>query len=438
MTRVAAWYVLRSGNHAPLREVPFACEERELDGRDAGLVRRLVGTEVRRRGTLRAMVRKFVRGKPKPDLAAHLHIGMVQLLFLDRIPDHAAVSETIGAVDETMGRGKVHVVNGVLRNVIRARRDGNCGDPTRDLVGKERHLEEPVFHDPEAHPLLWAEDALSIPASLMKRWEKRLGRERSHALGHHFLTEPPLVVRGVGIDREAARAVLLELGAEPVDGHHPRTLRVASEHTAAVTSCDPFFEGQLTIQGEAALDAAELLAPEPEERLLDLCAAPGGKTAVLAEAGAFVTAVDVHARRLEMARATCERLGCAHRVQFVVSDGTEYLEAQEFDGVLVDAPCSNTGVLGARPGARWRFGPAVQRELVELQTRLLAEGAARVRAGGRLVWSTCSLEPEENGRLVRAFLEEHSGWELEEEREALPGGPDGPVDGGYAARLRRT
>ena len=437
MTRIAAWSVLRSGSPAPLREVPRACEDRGLDGRDAALVRRLVGTEVRRRGTLRALMRKFVLGKVKPDLAAHLHLGLVQILFLDRIPNHAAVSATIGAVDETLGHSKVRVVNGVLRNVIRARREGTSGDPRSDLVGRDLHMVQPVFHDPATHPLLWAEDALSIPSNMCKRWEKRMGRQRALELAHHYLAEPPLVVRGVGVDREGARALLEELDVAPVDGHHPRTLRVGAEHTAAVTSCDAFFEGRLTIQGESALAAAELMEAAPDESILDLCAAPGGKTAVLAEAGARVTAADVNPTRLEQARATCERLGLAHRVRFVVSDGTDELDPEKFDGVFVDAPCSNTGVLGARPGARWRFGPSVLKELVALQTILLEQGAERVRSGGRLVWSTCSLEPEENGRLVRAFLEANAGWELEEERDTLPGA-DGPIDGGYAARLRRS
>jgi 16S rRNA (cytosine967-C5)-methyltransferase len=115
--------------------------------------------------------------------------------------------------------------------------------------------------------------------------------------------------------------------------------------------------------------------------------------------------------------------------------------------VLVDAPCSNTGVLAKRPSARWRFGPATRASLHELQQRLLREAAARVRPGGRLVWSTCSLEPEENSQLVRAFTEAHAGWEIEVEHEALPaapapadargGTPAGPLDGGYRARLRR-
>jgi len=196
------------------------------------------------------------------------------------------------------------------------------------------------------------------------------------------------------------------------------------------------------VQGETALFAAELVRAQPGERILDLCAAPGGKTAALAEAGAHVVAVDDDPARVETLRATCARLGIEDRVTVVVADATAALPdelEQEYDAVLVDAPCSNTGVLGARPGARWRFGPSELARLGELQTRLFDCAAARVRPGGRLVWSTCSLEPEENTQRVRAFLAEHAGFTLAESHEALPGTADdpGPADGGFAARLER-
>ena len=435
MARIAAWQVLRSGSPTPLREVDAAARAHGLDERDRALLRRLVGTEVRRRGNLRAIAAHFVRGKSKPDLVAHLHLGLVQLLFLDRVPDHAAVSETCEAVSNTIGRAKTALVNGVLRNVIRARCEGLSGDPRRDLIGRELHFAEPVFHDPEEHPLLWAEDALSLPAPLMKRWTKRLGLERARDLARSFLEEPPLSVRVVAGEREAVRA---ELGEELLRaGAHPRILLAPSGASVAVLGSAAFREGRITVQGGAALAAAELVEARPGEELLDLCAAPGGKTAVLAGAGARVLACDVDESKGGLLRAGLERLGVSDRVTFRASDGTAQVHEGGFDGVLVDAPCSNTGVLGARPAARWRFGPASQSDLVALQGRLLREGAEKVRPGGRLVWSTCSLEPEENERLVRAFLEERAGWTLEVERAHLPDRERGPVDGGWAARLRR-
>ena len=146
------------------------------------------------------------------------------------------------------------------------------------------------------------------------------------------------------------------------------------------------------------------------------------------------------ALKLEHHEEAAQRLQLSERLSLVAGDGTQAIDGASFDGVLVDAPCSNTGVLGARPAARWRFGPQTLRSLTELQERLLNEGAARVRSGGRLVWSTCSLEPEENQQLLRRFLEANPGWSLEDEHLILPAASSdtGPYDGGFAARLRRT
>jgi len=201
-----------------------------------------------------------------------------------------------------------------------------------------------------------------------------------------------------------------------------------------------FREGRITIQGETALRAAELVDARPGERILDLCAAPGGKTAVLAAAGVHVVARDVDEKRVARITNTLERLQLQSNVTLSVGRGTEGLEPASFDAVLVDAPCSNTGVLGKRPAARWRFSNASQTELGAIQTALLADGARCVRPGGRLVYSTCSIEPEENQRRVKAFLESHPEFTLEAELDALPQTrqPRGPMDGGYAARLRRA
>lgn len=451
MIRIAAWECVRANADAPLREVDAMARAYELDDRDRGLLRAIVGTEVRRRGTLRALVAHYTRGKPNPGMRAHMRLGLAQVLFLDRVPDHAAVSETVDAVARTLGQSKTRYANAVLRAAIRARRVGPIDDPRRQLVGRDLHLDEPVFRDPSEHPLLWAEDALSVPAHLLKRWEKRHGRERAFDLARLALDEPDLSIRtAAGQDRDALRAELAAAEVEtrePRAGGHPRILLAPAAATEAVVATAAFREGRASVQGESALRAAELLGARAGERVLDLCAAPGGKTAVLAENGASVVAVDDDARRLERLRETLERMGVAEQVEVLCGDGTAPLPAIDapegagtFDGVLVDAPCSNTGVLGARPGARWRLGPASLASLTALQSRLLAEAAERVRPGGRLVWSTCSLEPEENGQRVRRFLREggeQAGWVLAEEHESLPS-VDGPTDGGYAALLRRS
>jgi len=405
------------------------------------LLRHLVGTEVRRRGTLRALVQKFARGSPSADVTAHLRLGLAQLFFLDRVPAHAAVSETVRAAVATTGLGRGRYVNGVLRTVLRERLPEHSGDPRRDVVGRPWHLKEPVFRDPQTHPLLWAEDALNLPAALAKGWVRRLGTERAFELARLALEEAPLSLVALGVPRETLAAELAALDVPTVPGHHPRILLAPASETQRVLDSPAFRDGRATVQGETALVAAELLDVQEGMRVLELCAAPGGKTAVLARAGAEVFAVDVSAARLTRVRSTLLRVAPEARVHALVSDAVAALApGASFDAALVDAPCSNTGVLGQRPGARWRYGPASQRTLCAVQARLLEAGASRVQSGGRLVYSTCSLEPEENGQRIRTFLAQHGQWRLVRECEALPApfAAGGPTDGGYAALLERA
>jgi 16S rRNA (cytosine967-C5)-methyltransferase len=197
-------------------------------------------------------------------------------------------------------------------------------------------------------------------------------------------------------------------------------------------------EGAWWVQDLAAQLPARLLGTGEGKRALDLCAAPGGKTVAIARSGAHVVACDVDERRLERVRENLLRTGLAEQVELLVSDGATAVAERTFDAVLVDAPCSNTGVLAARPEARWRFSPSEHRSLAELQARLLRAAADRVRAGGRLIWSTCSLEPRENAAQVRALLAERSDFTLERSHELLPDPTEARVDGGFAARLVRS
>ncbi|QDU82937.1 Ribosomal RNA small subunit methyltransferase B [Planctomycetes bacterium Pla163] len=440
MPRQLAYDLLRSTSPTPLRDLEREADRRGIEGRDRALARRIVATCLRRRGTLLALVQTFVRGKPKPELATLLHIGIAQLLFLDRVPDHAAVNTTVDAANDTLGLSKGRIVNGTLRNLIRARIEGTTDDPHRQIVGANWYFDVPVFRSQDLHPLLWAEDALSMPAPILKGWSERHGWERALELARFALDEPPLSVHVLADDVDGAvaalEAALVEHELAPL-AREGRNLVLPTEATEHVVALDAFARGELTIQGAAATRAAELVGARPGERVLDLCAAPGGKTALLARAGAEVTAVDVDARRLARVEETAARLGVAERVRCVVSDGTAELEDGLFDAVLVDAPCSNSGVFAARPEARWRFGPASRASLGELQQRLAREGAERVAPGGRLVWSTCSLEPGENTAIVNGLVRDRDDFELEEQHLSLPAGNEVPVDGGFAARLVR-
>jgi 16S rRNA (cytosine967-C5)-methyltransferase len=439
--RLLAYEALRGRGATPLRRLDRLARREQLEARDRALLRRLVATEARRRGTLRALVVHFARRRLSPELSIHLRLGFIQLFFLDQIPDHAAVSETVSAALTTHGDRRGRLVNAILRSALRVRAMGTSGDPRRDLPLREVHLTVPVFHDPREHPLLWMEEALSMPVALAKRWTKRYGEERTRELALLALEECDLSLRLVSPDddRDSVQRVLSESGIAARGAAHERILLAPASATERVVRHELFESGRLTVQGETALRAAELVEAKAGERILDLCSAPGGKTAVLAASGARIAASDSNLRRLSRARDTLRRLKLGARVDLVACDGAAAFVEENFDAALVDAPCSNTGVLAQRPEARWRFGSESQRSLAELQTRLLREGAARVRRGGRLVYATCSIEPEENSRRVRAFVSADPRFVIEQEIDALPAraGTRGPVDGGYAARLRR-
>jgi len=443
MTRLAAYTILRSGSTTPLRDVDRMGDTLEVDARDRGLLRRIVGTEVRRRATLRAIVHAVAPALKNVELMTHLHVALAQALFLDRIPPHAVLSECSEAVRTTLGPSKVRIAREFLKSIYERIENAQSGDPRRDLVGRNLSFREPVFRDPAEHPLLWAEEALSMPAPMLKRWSARHGEQRALALARLALDESPLSIRVVRGEQAEVASELAALGVTAREGLHARILVAPSSAAELVTSSAVFTEGRITIQGESALRAAEAMRAQAGEELLDLCAAPGGKTAVLRASGARVVACDSNAARLERVTSTLARLQLAEGVELHATEFGEALGARTFDGVLVDAPCSNTGVLAQRPEARWRFGPASRAELAQVQTRLIDRAAELVRPGGRMVWSTCSLEPDENRRLVDAFLARNAHWTLADDCESLPDVEltqergRGPVDGGYFARLVR-
>ena len=212
----------------------------------------------------------------------------------------------------------------------------------------------------------------------------------------------------------------------------------------SLNSLASFRDGCFYVQDPSTLLAARELGAQPGEAILDLCAAPGGKTTFIAQlmsnAGKIV-ACDISEDRLKLVRENCQRLGVTC-VQFigvqalVCAPDTLKCELQQFDRILVDAPCSNTGVLRRRVDLRWRISVAEISRLQQTQQDLLRLAATKLKPGGVLVYSTCSLEPEENAEVVKEFLRAHSGFKLESERELLPFADN--VDGAYVARLQHS
>ena len=350
---------------------------------DRAFVQDLVYTTIRRIRPLRKILGSLMKQWPKGELEALLYIGAAQILYMPDVPDFAAVSETVEAAKGCENPSIAKVVNGVLRNVIRRREE------------YEKMIADATLEERE-----------SFPTALVRRWERRFGAENAARLcAWHNTPAETFIARRDG------SFVKLERGqrVEDVPG---------------------YADGDFIVQDPGTRLAIELLDPRPDERILDACAAPGGKTVQIAWRGASVVACEVNPKRRRRLEENLARLKLGVEVI------PELPASQTFDKVLVDAPCSNTGVLRRRPDARWNWNEEKLAALVKLQAEILDACASRVASGGALVYSTCSNEPEENEAQVTAFLARHPDFSLEESRESIPF--DSGTDGAFAARLRRN
>ncbi len=315
-----------------------------LGSRDAGLASEIVFGCLRFQAQLDHLIALRVPGGLDPEVRIALRMGIYQLRYLDRIPAHAAVGESVELAKRARKRSAAGLVNAVLRKTGR-------------------------------QPVAWPDRAteLSMPAWLLERWDRRFGPHTAEAIARQFL--------------------------KPAESYVASTGR---------------------IQDLSAQAVAPMLDLHPGLTLLDLCAAPGNKTAQAIAAGAETIACDIHWHRLrQLAGLDCRR---------VVLDGTRDLPFRKsFDRILVDAPCSGTGTLGRNPEIKWRLKPADLQDLQAKQIALLKNALALLKPGGRLVYSTCSLEEEENQQVIAAFP---GSWQIS---ERLPGREEG--DGFFIAVL---
>jgi 16S rRNA (cytosine967-C5)-methyltransferase len=341
----------------------------QLDERDRALVRMLVTTLLRRLGVLRRLLGDLAaRGLPTeaPRVEAALLVGAAQILWLD-VPDHAAVDLSVRLVREDRRAERyAGLTNALLRRLARE--------------GADR---------------LAALDALALdtPDWLMARWSRHYGADTARAIAAAHAGEPPLDLSV----KSDAPGWAERLGGTPVLGH---SVRLAAHGPLARLA--GFEEGAWWVQDAAAALPARLLGDVAGRRVADLCAAPGGKTAQLAAAGARVTAVDRSEARLIRLKENLSRLRL--EADLVAADATVW-SAEPFDAVLLDAPCSSTGTIRRHPDIPWAKSEADIAALALLQARLLDRAAALVRPGGRLVYCTCSLEPEEGEWQTARLLE---------------------------------
>jgi 16S rRNA (cytosine967-C5)-methyltransferase len=365
-----------------------------------------------------------------PRLRWLLHVALYQLLILERVPAAAAVSTAVELARQA-GLGRLSgVVNAVLRSVLRARGESPGPDPLAGL---------PLPADPVAAFGLRHSLPDWIAADLM-RW---LPAERAEAFARAANTPPPLDLRVNRrlTDRTAVLQAFAEAGvqAAPLDGL-PDGLSLCSR-AGDVAALPGYREGFWSVQDRSAQRIAPLLQPRPGDRLLDACAAPGGKSTHLAELLGLqgeVWAVERVAGRLTRLEANARRLGLAG-IRLLEADATSLPQDfpqwhGAFQGILVDAPCTGLGTLARHADARWRLEASALPGLTDLQDRLLDAMVPLLAPGGRLVYATCSVHPCENGERTAAFLERHPGWRLTWEHQWWPGGQAGG-DGFFAAVL---
>jgi 16S rRNA (cytosine967-C5)-methyltransferase len=364
------------------------------------------------------------------------------LSLLTQVPPHAALNETV-ELAALFGRPRAKgFLNGVLRScasLVTADRTDRPGPDALPLEGGTyRRLSRPILPRPDVKPIEYLAAAFGLPRWLTHRWVDRHGIDEVRRLGFWFAGPAPLTLRvnALRTTRDEMLQALQEAGHAAEPAEHPLSVRV--REAANVRDLPGYAQGWFAVQDQSATRVAEAVAPRPGDLVLDLCAAPGGKTTHLAELmqdRGRVVACDIDEGRLATLRELAGRLGLSCiETRLMNAMRPDDAPAGPFDAVLVDVPCSNTGVLGRRPEVRWRLKPAELLHLVRLQTQLLMQAAERVRPGGTIVYSTCSIEPEENGSVVRAALRAMPDLELEAEEVATPGRP---ADGGYWARLRR-
>jgi len=431
--------------------------ESDLSPRDRALATQLATGVMRHRRTLRLLLAhvRAAAGRVsdiQAPLRTILELGAFQLLFLDRVPAYAAVNEAVEAARRTAsavppkGIGRrtnrtAAFVNAMLRALARriAGRDAE-GLPAPDAVphpeGGVVRMREPVFPDPRENRAAFLGAAYSYPDWLVARWIKNFGddAERICRFGNR---RPRTFARVSPMPRGLPEAMRRLEAEEPRvrPGPRPGSLDVSALSASRLETL--LAEGRLTVQDPSAMAAVEALAPVPEEAVLDLCAAPGTKTTQIVEAmgdRGRVVACDRSEEKLRPLR----RIIAARKIQSVTiglaRDLGRVAPETGFDAALVDVPCSNTGVLARRVEARWRLRPADFHEWPRRQRRLLDQAARYVRPGGRLVYSTCSLEAEENEGVVQAFLRGRKGWQLRRCDLILPAADH---DGAFWALLDR-
>ena len=400
----------------------IALANARLSPADRGLCHELVCGVVRWQATLdRLIARKTTPGRePRPALVNLLRLGLYQIFWLDRIPPHAAVHETVEQAKRSGYVSQAGFINAVLRGYL------------REFEEVKKILADMKISQPA---LGW-----SHPEWLVERWRKNVGDAPTRKLLEWNNTPPKTFARVNTLKTDAAK--LVERWREENVEYDFFTRNWTGENLVFELKAHPplhalpsFRDGWFYVQDPSTLLAPIQLGAQPGETILDLCAAPGGKTTFIAQLmnnTGKIVAGDLDQNRLRLVSDNCTRLGVTSVetvLPALLSD-----QPAVFDRILIDAPCSNTGVMRRRVDLRWRISPDEILRLKRTQSDLLQRAATKLKPGGSLVYSTCSLEPAENSEVVKDFLLGHQNFRLETEHQLLPFAEG--VDGAYVARLK--
>jgi 16S rRNA (cytosine967-C5)-methyltransferase len=378
----------------------------ELKGQDKALLYEIVHGVVRWQGRLDWILNGFYKGtfsKAIPNLKNALRVALYQVMFLDRVPDYAAVNEVVEFVKRLQGQKPADLVNAVLRNIIRSKNAIRYPEPEEDLTG---YLAAYYSH----------------PSWLVKRYVQRFGREETEKLLFTNNEKPFLTLRinALKTKPDDFKQLLESVHLNYRQGVYlPEFFKL--QNLTNITAWEYYSKGFFNIQDESAGLACRLLDVQEGFRILDMCAAPGGKTAYIAaliHSRGEVVAIDRFESRLKLLQKNMERLE-VDCVRTVALDALEY-HSLPFDRILVDVPCSGTGTLSKKPDIKWRRDIFDIRDLNKIQLNLLSKAATLVKKDGVIVYSTCSIEPEENFEIVKEFLSKENNFKLESAKRIFP------------------
>ena len=411
----------------------------QLERRDVALVTQLVYGTIEKRITLDYRINQFLKSEEPLDATIKeiLRMGVYQLFYLDRIPDMAAVDESV-TLTRTMGfEGMTGLVNAVLRNMLRQKDELKWPDPASDQIQ-------------------YLSVMCSAPEALCRLLVSAYGFDRAKEILQYNKKDrfQSIRVNRLRCDDARLKHLLRDDGVEFVPGLIDGTYRVT--RAGDLSKMRGYQNGLFCIQGESSVLAARAVDAKPGQSVLDACAAPGGKTAVLSEMmndTGRVYAWDTHSHRVDLIRGMVNRLKLEN-VRPALRDARSARPEMNktLDAALIDAPCSGTGVIYEKPDLKYRVTEQEIQELIAIQYQILEAVSPMVKTGGTLVYSTCSILPEENEKQIQAFLERHSDYKIESLDYLLPEqlkGKEGKyglqlftdrddIDGFYIAKLRRV